>query len=475
MMPSPQHTPPGKRRWWLRGLPALLVVALITGAIAFLFREHMLDEWRLWQFRQAAAAGDPNLPQEQERLLRRLLPDEVKLDLAARLAHDTDPNVRAAAVDVLLANQPRAKKQDARQGLFAVGKTGSWRIPVEEAVRQLLEDDDDAVRKKALQAVSELEWAGVFQGLLEKALKTGSKEERILVAESLAHWNGWLVPQIIADANQHDEVRLAAMRSPELYGDKEIAPWRNELQNALQTALLAKNNNLRRAALVTLRYAARPPFVWLDILCDEQQKEDHALVLRTWIDVLGRETVRGGHWWETQNAWFRAHQAPRRCAVATYVMCEAAKIQMQHLDKTAPIAEPAALQDRQGPTGQAFDKQLVQLENILSVVSAVHWYCMNVDKDMNFTVWLPHETPQGAPPQRKLKAFQFQQAQPIWEWCLQKKAAYPTRFLTANNIKNYGQIESRGPVSVRPLGAVMEELVIGQTEYQLLRNRYGKQ
>jgi hypothetical protein len=475
MTPSPQHTPSRKRRWWLRGLVVLLVVAVITGAISFLFRAHVLDEWRLWQFRRAAAAGAPDLPQEQERLLGRLLADEVKLDLADRLAHDTDPRVRAAAVDVLLANQPRAKKQDARQGLFAIGKTGSWRIRVEEAVRHLLEDDDDAVRTRALQAVCELEWAAVFQSLLEKALKTGSKEDRILVAESLAHWNGCLLPQIIADANQPDEVRLAAMRSPDLYGDKEIAPWRNELQDALQIALPVQNNNLRRTALVTLRHAARPAFVWLDILCDERQKEDHALVLRTWIDVLGSETVRGRHWWETHNAWFRAHQAPRRCAIASYVMCEAAKIQMQHLDKTAPIAEPAALQDRQGLTGQAFDKQLVQLENILSVVSAVHWYCVNVDKDIDFTIWLPHETPQGAPPQRKLKAFQFQQAKPIWEWCLDKKAAYPTRFLTANNIKNYGQIESPRPVGVRPLGTVMEELLIGQTEYQLLRNRYGKE
>jgi hypothetical protein len=74
-----------------------------------------------------------------------------------------------------------------------------------------------------------------------------------------------------------------------------------------------------------------------------------------------------------------------------------------------------------------------------------------------------------------LKAFQFQQAKPIWEWCLDKKAAYPTRFLTANNIKNYGQIESPRPVGVRPLGTVVEELLIGQTEYQLLRNRYGKE
>jgi hypothetical protein len=389
-----------------------LVVAMMAGAIAFFFREQLLDEWRLRQFRQAAAADDADFPQYQERLLRRLLANEVKLDLAARLAYDTDPKVRVAAVDVLLANQPRAQKQDARPGLFAVGKTAAWRIAVEEAVKHLLEDHDEAVRQRALRAVSELEWAGLFEGLLEDALKTGSPEERTLVAERLAHWNAWLLWQTIADGNQPDEVRLAAMRSLDLYGDKEIAGARADLQNALETALRSETKEMRRAALGALRYAGRPAFVWLDILCDERHKVDRPLVLQTWIDRLGSETVRG-----------------RR------------------------------LRDVHG--------------NIVSVVSAVRWYCVNVAGDKTLEVWLPHETPRGAPPRRKLKAFLFGQVRPIWEWCSDKRTAYPTRFLTANNIKNYGSVQTTGPASVRPLGAVMDELLIGQTEYQMLQNRYG--
>jgi hypothetical protein len=472
MASSLQHTSPHqRRRWWLSSLLVFLVVTAIAGATAFLFREHLLDQWLLWQFRQAAAAGDPDLPQYQERLLGRLLADEVKLDLAVRLAQDTDPKVHAAAVDVLLANQPRAKKQDASQGLNVTTKTASWRVSVEEAVRRLLEDEDETVRRRALQAVSELEWAGLFQGLLQKAVKNGSKEERNLVAERLAHWSAWLLWQTVADDNQPDEVRLAALHSLDLYGDKEIASARSELQTALQTALRSENKELRRAALRALRYAARPASEWLDILSDEHRQEDHPLVLRTWIDALGSETVRDRHWFDTHEAWRHAEQE-RHCAIATYVMCEAAKVRMQHLDKALPISEQAALRDRQGPIGRAFDIQLIRLENILSVVSAAHWYCgTDFNGDRDFTTWLPHETPQGAPPRRKLKPYLFQQVKPIWEWCLDRRAAYPTRFLSGDKFHYY--TKKSASMSVRPLGAVMDEmLLIGQTEYQMLRNRY---
>jgi hypothetical protein len=470
MTSSTPNTPRRKRRWLVRGLFILLIV----GAVAYLFREELQDEWQLRQFRQAAARNDPNLPQYQERLLKRLLVDEEKLDLAVRLANDSDPNVRAASVAVLLANQPRAKKQDAPQGLVAVGKFGSWRLRVEEAINRLLEDQDANVRKRALQVVSELEWASVFQSLLENALKNGSEEERVLVAERLAHWNQSLIWQTIGDGNQPDPVRLAAMQSMDHYGDHEIAIARDKLETSLKTALQSENKDLRRGALVALRYAERPASVWLDILCDDRYKEDYSLILRTWIDALGNETVRGRYWWATHDAWYRTGQTPHRCAVANYVMCESAKIQMQHLDKTLPIAEHVALQDRQGPTGRAFDAQLLHLENILSVVSAVRWYCENIDKDAELTVWLPHENPQGNPPVRKLKAYLFQQVEPIWEWCSHKQAAYSTRFLSANNVQNYAHRQVPQPIPVRPLGAVMDELLIGQTEYEKLRDRYRK-
>jgi hypothetical protein len=461
-----------RRRRWPRILLVLLAVTVAGGATAFLFREPLLDEWQLWQFRRAAAAGAPDLPAYQERLLERLRADEVKMDLAARLAHDSDPNVRAAAVDVLLADQPRAKKQDAVQGLVAVARTAAWRIRVEEAVRDLLQDGDGTVRKRALQAVSGLEWAGLFQSLLEEALNTGSPEERALVAEGLAHWNGGSLWRTVADAHQPDLVRLAALRGLDRYGDREIAFARDQLQDALQATLQSDNQELRRAALVALRYAARPAFVWLDILCDERRKEDHPLVLRTWVEALGNETVRDRHWFTTHEAWRHADAALRR-AIATHVMCEAAMIHMRQLDRDPPIPEPAALQDRQGPVGRAFEVQLVRLENLLAVVSAVHWYCVtDSTADPAFTAWLPHETPHGAPPRRGLKSYLFQQVKPVWEWCLARREAYPTRFLSGDGFHFY--IQKPGPAIVRPLGAVMEDsLSIGEGEYLTLHNRYG--
>jgi hypothetical protein len=345
-------------------------------------------------------------------------------------------------------------------------------------VERLLEDDDETVRKKAIQAVSELEWASVFPDQLTGALKNGSEEERILVAAGLAHWNTSLLRQTIADANQPDKVRVAAMRSLDIYGDKEIAAWRDELRQALDTALQAKNEELRRAAIPALRYAQGSAYAWLALLDDDQQKEHHQAVLRTWADALDGETLSAmrRHWSETHEAWYRAGQAPRRWAVATYMMCEAAKMQMQQLDRTPPVPENAALADRQGPTGRAFDMQLTRLGNILSVVSAVRWYCnTDFNKDTEFTIWLPHETPKGRPPQRKLKSYMFQQVKPIWEWCLARQGAYSSRFLTADNIvRSYANRTGPQPVPPRPLGAVMDELLIGESEYQLLRKRYGE-
>jgi hypothetical protein len=467
---TPDSEPTRARRRRRIGL-ALLLVAGTAAAAAFAFREPLLDEWRLWQFRRAAAAGDPDLAAHKDRLVGRFRAYEEKWDMAARLAHDPDPNVRAAAVDVLLTDQPRAQKHDAVPGLAAVGETTSWRIRVEDAVKDLLQDADPAVRRRALQAVSELEWAGLFANALEAALESGPPEARAVVAEGLAHWNGTRLWRTVGDPNQPDAVRLAALRGLDRYGDRQIASARDKLETALQAAGQSENPELRRAALVAFRHAARPAFAWLDVLGDERRKDEHALVLRTWIDALGTEAGRDRHWFDTHEAWRHADPAIRR-ATATYVLCEAARLRMQQLDQAPPVAEPAALQDRQGPTGRAFDGQLVRLENILSAVSAVHWYCVTESAaDPVFTAWLPHEVAHGAPPRRKLKAYLFQQVKPVWEWCLARRDAYPTRFLPGDDFHLY--IKTPGPVAVRPLGAVMDDLLsIGETEFQMLRDRY---
>jgi hypothetical protein len=458
-----------------RGRPVLLgllVLAGLAGGVAYFFREELGDEWALRKFRRAAASGDPALPQHQEQLLKRLSKEE-KLDLAVRLAEDPDPKVRAASVDVLLANQPRAKKQDAVAGLHATSRVSSWRTRVREVVARLLADGDETVRGKALRAVSELEDTDAFNSELRAVLKSGSTADRVIVAGSLAQWNGHELREVIADAGQSDEVRIAAMQSLETYGDRNVAGWRGELRDALAPALRSANPNLRRAALVAARHASGAANVWLDLLCDDQQKEYHSFVLTMWIDALGNDSSRERHWPDSHTAWRQSAAKPHRCAVAGYVLCEGAKRQIQHLEKTPPVAEMAALRDRGGPTGRAFEVQLTRLGNILSVLSAVRWYCVEVEKAPDFAGWLPHETPAGAPPTRNPKAFLFQQAKPIWEACLAHREGYPTRFLGAESIvEYYARRTGTGPPAVRPLGAVMDELLLDQSEFDKLRTRF---
>ncbi len=468
-MTSEVEPPPRSRRGH-RVVIALLLLVGLAGGAAYLFRDELRDEWAIRQFRRAAAADDPELPQRRDELRKRLLSREEKLDLAARLADDPDPKVRAAAIDVLLANQPVAPKQDAGERPPGGTRSSSWRTSVSGAVERLLKDGDDPVRQKALTAVSELSEADVFGSQLAEVLKTGSVPDRVIVAERLAHWNARVMIEVIADPAQPDAVRIAAIRGLDTYGDSALTAWHSELKNALVTALESGNPEVRRSAVTALRYAARSAHVWLNLLCDDREKELHPLVLRTWIDALGAEGPRVRHWDDTHTAWYEAGAAARRCAVAGYVMCEGAKIQLRHLEQSPPVAELVALRERAGPVGRAFDVQLARLGNVLSALSAVRWYCTFHEKPAPLAGWLPHETPTGAPPERSAHAFLFQQAKPLWEWCLKRGDAYPTRFLTANSIvRSYSSREAPGPVAARPLGAVMDELLLTPAEFDRLR------
>ena len=71
-----------------------------------------------------------------------------------------------------------------------------------------------------------------------------------------------------------------------------------------------------------------------------------------------------------------------------------AKIQMQQLESSQVIGEMPALRDRQGPTGRAYEAQLARLGNVLSVLSAVRWYCETIEKPPELNVWLPYRNRQ---------------------------------------------------------------------------------
>ena len=461
----------GKRRWRRVFIPLLLIGA-VGGAVVYLFREDVQDAWALSRFRRAAAASDPSLPEHRDRLRERLFRTEDNLDQAVPLAADPDSKVRAAVVGLLLADQPKVRKQDAVEGLHAAVRMAAWRTRVGEAVERLLQDPDPVVRHTALRAVSELDWADQFRTQLTDAMENGSPADRLVVAEYVAHWNGPLLAEVVGDANQAADVRITAMRGLDTYGDRGVASNRGELREALEAALRSPDPDVQKAAIPALRYAQRGPDVWLDVLCEDRRRDLHSLAFRAWIDSLGRGSAMT--WSDSHDAWYRSTSIAVRCGVATHALCEGAKLQILALETEPAIPEGAAIADRDGPAGRAFNTQLARLGNVLSIASAARWYCNTFEKPPELVGRLPHETPAGsAPPRRAMKAYLFREAKPVWEWCLSRKDGYPTRFLTTNTIvRNYGHRPAPDPIPVRPLGAVMDDLLVGPSEFDKLRSEY---
>jgi hypothetical protein len=463
-----------RSRGWRWVVVGLLLIAGLVGGLGYLFRQELGDEWAVRKMRRAAASDDPDLAQQQQQFLGRMdsTTDE-RLDIAVRLAEDPDPKVRLAALDLLLANQPRAKRLD-EPGSHNANRGSAWRTKVREAVSPLLKDRDDAVRKKAIRMARELDDSDTFGTELAQIVRHNSTDERVLVAETLAHWNGPLLRDVIADQTQPDEVRVAAMRGLDVYGDKASAAWRDQLRDALLVALRSNNVDVRRAAITALRYAERGATVWLDLLCDEGHKELHLYVLQTWINTLGSESALHRHWSDSHEAWYRSTGSPARTAIAGFVLCEGARLQLAHLDRSAPVTETASERDREGPTGRAFDVQIARLGNVLSVIAAVRWYCEHIETSADFAQWLPHEAAAGAAPARNAKVYLFRLAAPLWEWCLARPTAYPSRYLTADSIvRHYGRKEVPRPVPLRPLGEVTNELLLDRTAFDRLRTRYA--
>lgn len=465
---------PSRTRRVGRVVLALVLFMGLVGAILYQFRHELGDEWQIRNIRRAAASDDADLPQYQQRFIGQLTSaDDTRLDIAVRLADDPDPKVRLAALDILFANQPRAKRLD-EPGPPNANRGGSWRTRVREAVSRLLKDENDAARKKAIRMARELDWTDMFGSELTEIVRSGPTDERVLVAETLAHWNGPLLRDVVNDPGQPDEVRIAAMRGLDAYGDKASAAWRDQLRDAFRNVLQSGGPELRRTAVLALRHAEGGATVWLDLLCAEHYKDLHPLVLQTWIDALGSESALYRHWSDSHEAWYRSTPSSPRTVIAGFVLCEGARLQIAHLERAAVVIEAAAMLDRQGPTGRAFDTQIARLGNVLSVVSAVRWYCAVLEKAPEFEQWLPHETPAGATPVRDPRAYLFRLSKPLWEWCLARKDAYPSRFLAADSIvRNYGRKDTPLPVPLRPLGEVMDEIFIDRAEFERLRTRYA--
>lgn len=465
---APSHPgaqPP--RRWLRRTLLAAGFILLIGAALAWLLR----DEWFVWRFRQAARAGGAELETYRQQLDQR----SDGLELAIRLSDDSDPKVRAAIIDRLVAKAtPAPKVQRGQGGAFAETYQG-MNDTAEPALRRLLADADPGVRQRAIHAASGIKSAYTLSEPLLQILRTGDAADRAAVCEYLAHWNGPAVLDVFADLAQPKSVRLAAIRSGDQFGWREV---RTVAQGFPHKVLDDADAEIRHAAIEALRHFEKAEPAWLKILLTGPV-EDRPVVVRVWIDTLANEQTGGGEWYQhlhsTEELLVQsvrdelADNGRRvifkvdavRAAALIHLLCEAAKKNTEQLDQTPPANELAALRERQqrgdGPECQAFALELNRLLHILRALQAVRWCLANEHtQNTEFTAWLPHEK-QGndPPPKRQLQTFVMEQGRLPLAWCRRHAGGYASRFLRVNSFF-LGEEQDSG--KVRTLGNVLENL-----------------
>lgn len=172
--------------------------------------------------------------------------------LALRLSQDDDPRVRAAVIETLASLGRPAEKHEAADRHLP-GNTFS-NPDVAEAFDRLLNDPDPMVRRTAIRAVSSIEEVRSFQDRMLRILETGPVEERLIVAEHLAHWNGAEARRTFAQPRQPKEVRLAALRSAERYGWALIVEPDSEVVRTMNLMQVDPDAELRQAATTALTH-----------------------------------------------------------------------------------------------------------------------------------------------------------------------------------------------------------------------------
>ena len=240
---------PAKRwRWWHLAVLGVVVFTAYSPSRACSFRR-LAGGWISWQVRQL----------RQDILKGNLSPEALRDELrkrdgghqlAQRLSLDEDSRVRAAVVESIAGwGTPAKKREPNDHGLPTQSFSNSDDAG---ALARLIDDRDPTVRKAALRAVCPLEEVRSFDAKILDILERGPVDERLIIAEHLAHWNGEEVRRTFVNDRQPKEVRLAAIRSTDRYGwsnigrDPElfrlwVAPMRNdpdpELREAAQNAL----------------------------------------------------------------------------------------------------------------------------------------------------------------------------------------------------------------------------------------------
>jgi hypothetical protein len=246
-----------RRRWLPRAALGFAVLMAMGVILTFAFPEKVPEAWCWWQLRQLRHdIVEGRL--SADALCQDLLQRENGRYLALRLSEDPDPRVRAAAIDRLTAKAtPARKREPPPEGIFAIsdGYVG-LEAGAEDALRRLLADRDLIVRRKALLAVCRIEVTSSFEEELLQTLESGDLEDRLIVCEHLAHWNGWAVRRTFADARLAKEVRLAAIRSADRYGWREvIVTDREDFVRSMNIVQAEADPELRQAAEEALRHS----------------------------------------------------------------------------------------------------------------------------------------------------------------------------------------------------------------------------
>jgi len=242
--------PPKRWRWWHIATLVTVVLLAIAALVMVAFSEKLVGGWNDWQVsRLRANILDGNL--SPEALRDELLKRDDGLYFAKRLSEDPDPRVRAASIDRLVARGTPAKKlepDDRVDILTSLGEPG-----VEEALTRLLDDPDPDVRKKAIRAVSSVEELSNLGEKLLEILESGPVEERLIVCEYLAHWNGGAVLKTFANTRQPKEVRLAALKSAYRFGWARVLEPKHSFARRMKDVLAEDDPDLQRAATDALR------------------------------------------------------------------------------------------------------------------------------------------------------------------------------------------------------------------------------
>jgi hypothetical protein len=398
---TPAFPPHRKRRGVQLLILALVVgIAAVAGIVIWQQSRPSQEEKFLERFRNAAVAGGPALDEAR----RDLLKSDQRRALAEKLAEDNDPKVRAALVDALTAEAPRAQPVPQRWGAFAETKPSANDLE-RGALNKLLVDPDPAVRLKALTAVSELAAAWAFEEPLLAAARKGSPEERVAVAASMAHWNGDHARLIFIDSEDPVEVRLAAFEGAKKWGFRGFANPSSSL--SLLRMLRESEPRIRLAALEAARHnqwGGNVP-VWLAAIKSgtiEEKKRAYAL----WIERLVEGPEPPGNALQTLNETSESLLEDTlsdraTMAIGTYVLCRAAMEQAKHYDRGDGDSEERAFRLN------TVVRPLLRLPRQMRM-----W---KIGPEDTFVAWLPGDTA-DRPMARPLRQFVNEQLRDVIAW-----------------------------------------------------------